>query len=353
MTDGTGKPRAKRGNNEGSIRQRPDGRWEARFVLPNGTRTSAYGKTRAEARQKMDDAQAKARKGIDLKAERQTVAAYLAVWLEEVAGPKLRPSTLKTYRAYIDGHIIPALGTETLGGMTPQTVQRFLNGRSKAGLAPRTVGQIRAILRSALGQAVAWGYIERNVAALAKPPRIGKQEIASLTAEHARALIAATADDRLGNLFAVALATGLRQGELLGLRWPDVDLAAGTVRVRAAMQKVAGEWRFVEPKSDNGRRTVALSPLAVAAIAAQKEGARRCGGRRMGRGRNGVWCSHRPWARRWTAPTSPSICNGNWPPPGCPRCRSTRSGTPAPPCYWNRAFRPASSWTCWGIRRSP
>ena len=286
--------RGKRGQGEGSFRVRPDGRHEVRFTLPDGTRMSAYGKTRAEVRLKMKEAVEKAAKGIDLRAEKQTLGAYLDAWLEDVVRPRLRPSTMKSYRWLVEGHIAPELGGVTLAKLTPGDVQRLLNGRQAAGLSPRTVQYLRAVLRTALAQAETWGYVERNAAALVKGPRMARTEVRALSADEARALIAHTADDRLGPLFATALHTGLRQGELLGLRWPDLDLAAGTLTVRQAAQKVdagrreRGEtqarWEFVEPKSANGRRTVWLAPAAVRALAAQRERVRQ-----MRRQAGGAW----------------------------------------------------------------
>lgn len=260
-----------RGHHEGHYRQRKDGRWECQFTLPNGTRKSVYGKSRPDVRAKMEEALGKARKGIDLKGERQTLAHFLSLWMDEVSRPKLRPSTIKSYESYIRLHITPALGHLTLAELTAQDVQRFLNASSKAGLSPRTVQYMRAILRAALAQALRWGYVERNVAALATPPRQKPKQVAALSAEHAARLIDATREDRLGNLFATALYTGLRQGELLGLRWPDIDLDAGTLRVRQAVQKIDGAWQFVEPKSANGRRVVPLCQPAREVLRRQKE----------------------------------------------------------------------------------
>jgi integrase len=289
-----------RGHHEGTYRLRPDGRWECRFTMPDGKRKSVYGRSRPDVRAKMEEALGKAKKGIDLKGEKQTVAHFLDTWLEETQRPRLRPSTLKSYESYIRLHIVPALGDKTLGELTAQDVQRFLNGLSKTkprrpskkvgtastagekrepsssrvtepALSPRTVQYIRAILRAALGQALRWGYVERNVAALASPPRQQPKQVAALSAAHAQTLIDHTRDDRLGALFATALYTGMRQGELLGLRWPDVDLDAGTVRVRQAVQKVDKQWQFVEPKSANGKRTVPLCEPAVAVLKRQKE----------------------------------------------------------------------------------
>jgi len=260
-----------RGHNEGHFRLRKDGRWECQFTLPNGKVKSVYGKSRPDVRSKMDEALGKAKKGIDLKGERQALEHFLSTWMEESAKPKLRPSTIKSYESYIRLHIVPALGNTTLGDLTAQDVQRFLNGRTKAGLSPRTVQYIRAILRAALGQALRWGYVERNVAALASPPRQKPKQIATLSADEAWRLMDATRNDRLGLLFATALYTGMRQGELLGLRWPDVELEAGTLRVRQAVQKIDNAWQFVEPKSANGRRIVPLCEPALEVLMRQRE----------------------------------------------------------------------------------
>ena len=130
---------------------------------------SVYGKSRPDVRAKMEETLDKARKGIDPKGERQTLAHFLDAWLTETQKPKLRPSTIKSYESYIRTHIAPRLGDKTLGELTAQDVQRFLNDCTRHGLSPRSVQYIRAILRAALGQALRWGYVERKVTALASP----------------------------------------------------------------------------------------------------------------------------------------------------------------------------------------
>jgi integrase len=237
----------------------------------------------------MEETLGKAKKGIDLKGERQTLAQFLDVWMTETQIPKLRPSTVKSYESYIRLHIVPKLGHIPLGELTVQDVQRFLNacsrdGRVKRakpkqdgsdeiapGLSPRSVQYIRAILRAALAQAESWGYVERNVAKLATPPRQRPKAVEALSANQAQKLISATREDRLGALFAAAIYTGMRQGELLGLRWPDVEVEAGTLRVRQAVQKIDDKWQFVEPKSANGKRTVPLCEPVREVLKLQKE----------------------------------------------------------------------------------
>ncbi len=130
---------------------------------------------------------------------------------------------------------------------------------------------IRAILRAALNQALRWGYVERNVAALASPPRQKPKQIATLSADDAHRLIESTRAEPIVALFASALFAGMRQGELLGLRWPQVDLDAGAIRVRQAVQKIDGSWHFVEPKSANGRRALPLPEPARDLLRRQKD----------------------------------------------------------------------------------
>lgn len=275
-----GQRRTRRANGEGSFVRREDNRVELKVsvTLSDGSRkrVSVYGKDKAEALRKKKELLGKTEKGIDRSAERQSLAAFLATWLDDVCAPKLRPKTMRAYRYNVDRHIVPALGSRKLRELTPAMVQRFLNQLSASGLSPRTVGQARAVLRAALNVAKAWGYVEANAAEPVNPPRIKRSPARSLTHDDARTLLDYAAEDRIGPLLVVALNTGLRQGELLGLRWPDVDLDAGTLLVRNQAQKVKGadgrnEWRLVEPKSDAARRVIPLTPEAVAALRIQKD----------------------------------------------------------------------------------
>jgi integrase len=122
-----------------------------------------------------------------------------------------------------------------------------------------------------LGQALKWDLVVRHIATLTEPPHSVRTPVEPLNATQVAQLLAATKDDRLGPLIHVAIATGLRQGELLGLRWEDVDLAQGTLRVRHAMQRIDGVPTFIEPKTQRSRRVVALPPSAVAALTVQHD----------------------------------------------------------------------------------
>ncbi len=156
-----------------------------------------------------------------------------------------------------------------LSQLGPQHVQRLLNAKGATTLSPRTVAYIRSVLRQALRQAERWGMVSRNVASLATPPRISRREIQPLGPDEARIFTEAIRGDRLEPLYLLALGTGLRQGEILGLAWGDVDLAAATVTVRHALQRVGGRLELVPPKSLSSRRVVALPGFVVDALHAQ------------------------------------------------------------------------------------
>ncbi len=260
----------RRGHNEGTITERRDGRYEARLSLPNGKRKCFYGRTRKEVAQKLTAALRDQQQGLPIVNERETVAAYLTRWLTDVAQPKLRPMTYRRYQELVKLHAIPVIGKRRLAQLSPQDVQALLTQKMAEGLAPATVLQLRAVLRKALGQALRWGLVGRNVAALVDPPRMQRAEIQPFTPEQARTFLPAVQGDRLEALYTVAVALGLRQGEALGLHWQDVDLEAGTLRVRVALQIIDKQPRFVEPKTVKSRRTIDLPPVTVAALRRHK-----------------------------------------------------------------------------------
>ncbi len=260
----------KRANGEGSIVQRGDGRWMARLTLPSGARTHFYGATRQDVQRKLTAALRDLHQGISPTPQQETVAAYLTRWLGDVVRPTVRPKTHHSYAQLVRLHLAPGLGHYRLAQLGPQHVQAFLNARQAAGLSPRTVQYLRAVLRRALGQALKWGLVARNIVTLTDPPRVRRPEVQPLGPEQARTFLATVRGDRLEALYAVAVALGLRQGEALGLRWQDVDLDAGTLRVAVALQWLDGAHQLVEPKSARSRRTLPLPPTVVAALRAHR-----------------------------------------------------------------------------------
>jgi integrase len=261
----------RRGHHEGTIRQRTDGRWEARVSLPDGKRKSLFAPTRKEAQDKLRTALRDVDKGLDLRVDRTTVGQFLDRWLSDVVKPSRAPKTYTSYEQTVRLYLNPGIGHYKLTQLTPQHVQKLMNDKAKAGLSPRTVQLMRATLRRALGYAVKWSYVERNVATLVDPPRMERKPVQPLGPEQVRHLLDFTKDDRLGPLFHVAIASGLRQGELLALCWDDVDFTAQTVTVRRALQRVNGTPTFIAPKTDQSRRVVSLPASAVAVLRLQRD----------------------------------------------------------------------------------
>jgi integrase len=264
----------RRGAGEGTIRERADGRWEARVVVtePDGrhARRSLLGRTRTQVRGKLRDALRAEATGRPTPSDRLLVGAFLQQWLADSVKPSTRPSTYSSYSSIVRLHLEPGLGHLPLERLSPQQVQSFLNAESAAGLSPRSVAMERAVLRQALGRAERWGLVTRNVAKLTEPPRVPRHQVRPLSAEQARVFLEAIHGDRHEALYLVALGVGLRQGEILGLSWPDLDLETGTLTVRQALQRVDGKLRLVEPKSVTSHRVVALPALVHEGLRAHR-----------------------------------------------------------------------------------
>ncbi|MDP9367447.1 MAG: site-specific integrase [Chloroflexota bacterium] len=262
---------ARRGQGEGSIYQREsDGLWctavHLGYLDGKRRRKVIYGKTRREVAEKLKVVLREQQQGLPVALERQTVAQFLHRWLEDVVGPSVRPRTSESYAQLVRLHLVPTLGRHQLNKLEPQHVQAMMNRKLESGLSPRTVQYIRAVLRRALGQALKWGLVARNVATLVDPPRSRRQPIRPLTPVQGRMLLEAARGDRLEALYRVALSLGLRIGEALGLRWDDVDLERGVLRISSALQRVGGKLQLVEPKSTQSRRTLALPVALIAAL---------------------------------------------------------------------------------------
>jgi integrase len=262
-----GKKNRKRGQGEGSIYKRKDGRWAASVTLgyENGKfkRKTYYGKTRKDVQDQLTGALRSVQQGIPIISGRQTVGQFLDRWLNECAIQTTRPRTFEDYSVVVRKHISPALGHIPLVKLTPERVQRFLNERKASGLSGRSVQRIRAVLRIALNRAMKWGLIVRNAAALTESPRVEKHEVQPITPEQARSFLVAIAGDRLEALFTVALALGLRRGEALGLRWSDIDFEQRTLQVKHSLQRFGGKLHLSELKTKNSRRVLHMPEVLM------------------------------------------------------------------------------------------
>jgi len=270
---------SRRANGEGTVYQRSDGRYAASAYVPTRSgrkRRTVYGRTREEAAGKLADLLAQARRGVPLAERGWTVERYLTYWLSEVVEQERRPATIVTYRKIVERFIVPCLGRVRLDRLSPQDVRRLLNScrkevqrggrRDGQPLSARTLQMIHAVLRNAIEHAVREELVPRNVVKLVKVP-VPEYEVGTgLTVAQARHVLGLVAEDRLRAVYVLALMLGLRKGELLGLRWVDVDIEGAELHVRQASQRVAGELHFAAPKTRRSRRSLPLPPLVVDAL---------------------------------------------------------------------------------------
>jgi integrase len=296
------KPRQRRGhkrvNGEGTIYQRKDGRWEgAAYVLTAGgtfKRVRVYGRSYDDARKSLTKLVEQSDQGIPIASQSWTVAEYLTYWLEHIVKAERRPKTYQGYEGVVRLHLIPGLGKKRLNKLGAQDVRVFMTrvrnecqcckhgwdaerdepqccalkgGQCCASkLSVRMVQSIHAVLRNALQCAVREEVLPRNVAKLVTVTVPKYKVNRGLTVTEARRVLKVAADERLYALYVLALCLGLRRGELLGLRWSDIDLDAESLEVMVSLQRVAGALRLVPPKTDDSAGTIPLPPICVKAL---------------------------------------------------------------------------------------
>jgi integrase len=231
---------ARRGHGEGSITRRKDGRYQAAITLENHERKYFYGKTRREVQEKLKIVLYEQKQGMLATGPQQTLKAYLERWLEHVCKLTMRPNSYRQYYSTVHHHFIPALGHIKLQKLTTEMIQAFFAQKQKDRLSAKTLANIHSVLNSALENAVVWGLIGRNVAKAVGLPPIQRYEAQTLTVEQAKRLLEVARGSRLEALLLLALTTGMRRGELLALRWSDVDLDSRVLHVRRTMNFIGG-----------------------------------------------------------------------------------------------------------------
>lgn len=256
----------RRGHGEGSVYQRSDGRWTAYISLEDHSRKYFYGKTQKEVISKLQKGQRDKQQGILLTTPDQPLRVYLTRWLE-VYKLTVRLSTYNIRRLMVQNHIIPALGHIPLQRLTPQDIRSFYASELERGLKGSTVVSYHVTLHKALDQAVKDGLLARNVCDLVDAPKIVKSEMKTLDREQAQRLLDAAKGHKLELLLMLAITTGMRQGELLGLRWSDIDMERGTLSVRRTIKRV-GKYGILEmePKTAKARRQILLPAFILAML---------------------------------------------------------------------------------------
>jgi integrase len=265
----------KRGNGEGSIHRRKGGGWCAQYTVytANGRkRKTLYGKTRQEVAAKLTTGLSDREDGVIFDAENLTIGEYLDRWLKDSVERNVGPRTLSNYQLQVRQHLRPALGQVKLKALSPAHIQGLYRSKLDAGLAPSSVRYIHAVLHRALKQALRWGLVPRNASESVDLPGLGKEEVEVLLPYEVRAFLDAAREDRLEALYVVAVTVGLRRGELLGLRWTDLELdGEPKLRVGRQLQRMrdGSGRRFVAPKGGKGR-TIRLPARTVEALKAHR-----------------------------------------------------------------------------------
>ena len=263
----------RRANGEGTVYIRRDGRPEARYTVatPSGSKrktiTGRKGQTKEDLATEMRRRLVAAEGRVFTDEENLALGDYIDRWLRDSVRDTVRQRTYERYEQMVRVHVKPALGHVKLTKLHPGLIRGLYRERLDSGLAPRTVQYIHVTLRKALAQAVSDGLVARNATDGVKAPRPRKKEMNPLSGDQARAFLAAAREgsDRFEALYVLAVHTGMRRGELLGLQWDDVDLAAGTLQVRRSLAEARTGFRYEPPKNGRGRR-ILLSATATAAL---------------------------------------------------------------------------------------
>lgn len=264
----------------GSLRQRPDGRWEARFTftdeLGQKKRGSVYADTQKECRQKLTATLRAVDAGSYRKTQRYTVSQWLDEWISTYCRD-LKPLTIEGYKSKANSRIKPYLGNVQLTALNNVKIQKFYNqllegDSDHAPLSPKSIKNIHGIFHKALKQAHIAGLIPSNPADNVALPKVKKPELYPLMDEDISRFMAAIKGDRFERLFIVALFSGMRQSEIIGLRWDDVDLDAGLITVCRQLQKSrsSGEYLFIDETKNGKARIAAIAPSIVTVLKKQR-----------------------------------------------------------------------------------
>ena len=280
----------RRSNGEGNIRKRKDGRWEGRYTAGRDPVTgkqifkNVLGKTQAEVKEKLQKALAQAGKIDFAKTGKYTVTMWMNEWFENVAKIKVRPSSHQTYRGYIDHHIAPNIGSIPLEKLTTMDLQKLYRklmntGRVERieakqqpkGLSAKTVRNINQVISSAMDFAVAQKIIPENPCKAVALPKVEHKEMQTIPAEQLQAFLREAKATGVYEMYYIELATGLRRGELLGLKWTDIDWPNGIIKVRRQVARVDGQIVEAPLKTKNSYRAVTISQQAIEVLKQQKE----------------------------------------------------------------------------------
>ncbi len=260
----------RRGNNEGTIRKRDDGRWEGRVLRENGKYKCYYGKTRQEVARLVNQALRDKEHGLPLMDDRQTVGQYLLSWLD-VTKHHVEQSTFRRYSNYVQLHIIPAIGKIPLSKLTAQQVQTMYAKLLGKGLSSTSVHHVHGTLHKAMVDAMRLDLVQRNVTDLVRAPRRNDKEMKPLNEEQVRAFLAGVVGDPFEALYVLALSTGMREGEIFSLRWQDVDLDKSRLYVLTTIKEGEHSAFIGRTKTKASKRRILIPQWTVEKLRIHRE----------------------------------------------------------------------------------
>ena len=271
----------RRSNGEGNIRKRKDGRWEGRYTAGRDDYgkviyKNVLGKTQAEVKEKLKKAIAENEKIDITKTDKFTVGQWMDIWFEDYCTLKVRPSSHQTYKGYIEHHIKPYIGDVPLNKLTSLQLQRMYKtlltkGRidriesknQPKGLSAKTVRNINQVISSAMDVAIEQKIISENPTNGCALPKIERKEMHTIPAEQLEAFLREAKNSGVYEMYYLDLATGMRRGELLGLKWSDIDFAHGIIHIRRQISRIDGVIREMPLKTKNSYRNIPISDNAV------------------------------------------------------------------------------------------
>ena len=255
----------RRSKGEGSVwYDEKNDRWMGKVILPNKKRRTKSGKTKKEILNWLTEQKSKINKGVYVTDENVRLGDFITTYMENVAKHNLRPRTYIAHAGYVRNHIVPELGYIKLESLRPDQVQAFYTKKLESGLAPRTVKYIHAILHKSLNQALRWGLVTRNVTDLVDTPKITRKVPPIWNAEQIAIFLDGVKDHQYYPIYVIAVYTGMRQGEVLGIDRKDVDLKSGIIHVRQQVQWVRGQgFVIMDVKTEKSKRPVVLPETAL------------------------------------------------------------------------------------------
>ncbi|MGB3713862.1 MAG: site-specific integrase [Candidatus Promineifilaceae bacterium] len=257
----------RRAKGEGSIfKEKTTDYWVAEITLPNGRKRRKRSRQQQVVQDWLLDQRKAVVDNVFLVDERITVGDYLDYFMSNVAAHTLAPSTIHSYSYLIRDHIRPEIGRVRLANLRPAHLQSLYSSKLNSGLSKRTVQYIHAILRRSLNEALRSGLIIRNPTDAVTPPRPTKKPPQTLSADEVNVFLKSVEDHHWYPIYLLAITTGMRKGEILGMQWEDVDLEHGTINVKRTLVDIQGSATLGKPKSATAKRSISLSGKAVEAL---------------------------------------------------------------------------------------